>query len=661
MMTTRFIHAIELRRRPLALCLAALFAGSLPPSTHAVEAATRASSRAPSSVVVTNCNDSGPGSLRDASGAASDGDVIDLTQLDCSTISLTTGAIVTGQPTLQFIGPGPGRLTIDGASNVAGSALFYHLGSGQLLLQGMTLSGGSKYRNDHAALGGCVHAEADVQLFETVVHDCTTSSSGSYGALGGAVFAYGHAYLLFSTISGNAAIARGNGYASGGAVYADAGVIIGYSTLSDNTVRSYSGTPTFGGGAFTHGSSFIIQSAIVRNHAKRMGGLAISDHYGSTEYISNSTISENSADYMGGISSNVPLFLLNSTVASNTATHGADTGYRSLGVGIHMGPQALTAYSSLVSNNAAFGDGGYDVAGDTGAVIAGTNNLIPLSQLAVPADTIRDHAILAAVADNGGRTPTQALLPGSPGIDGGRQPPEGPLDFDQRGTGFGRWYGTGPDIGAFENQAQQFLTNGFDFGPLAPPTPGAFPPNENFDELSAVIPALPAGWSNVHSGLGGGWSTVQSDVYSQPITAFVNDVNDISDSSMETPSFGVVPDGQLSFVHQFNLEVEDDVNGYDGVVLEISIDGGAFVDILDAGGTFVGGGYNRTISDCCDNPLALRQAWSGDSAGYHQVVVDLPPAAAGHTARLRWRLGTDSSDRVQGYWIDNIHVDAGNR
>ena len=36
--------------------------------------------------------------------------------------------------------------------------------------------------------------------------------------------------------------------------------------------------------------------------------------------------------------------------------------------------------------------------------------------------------------------------------------------------------------------------------------------------------------------------------------------------------------------------------GFDGGVLEISIGGGAFQDILAAGGTFGVGGYNGTIS-----------------------------------------------------------------
>ena len=587
-MRIRTISAVALRRRPLALGLAALFAGSLPISNQAVALPAPPTQHAPSTVVVSNCNDAGAGSLRDAAGAAGDGDVIDLTQLDCSTISLTTGAIVTGQAGLQFIGPGHGSLTIDGAGS-PGSSLFYHIGSGLLLLQGMTLSHGSKYRTDNAALGGCVHSQADVELFDTVVHDCTAGSINTFGALGGAVWAGGHAYLILSKVSGNVAIANGNGYASGGAVYANAGVTLAYSTVSDNDVRSYSGTPTFGGGV-VHSWKLAHRAVVDRAQPRQAHGrtrhfrpvwqqrIHLEQHdLGEFRRLLRRRLFECRAGHRQFDDRNQ-----HGDARIRTRT------YHTLGVGIHIGAAQLTAYSSLISNNTAFGEGGYDIAGETGAVIAGTNNLSALSTLALPADTIRSLALLGRVVDNGGFTPTQALLPGSPGIDGGRQPPAAPLDFDQRGPGFGRWYGTGPDIGAFENQAQQFLTSGFDFGPLAAPTPGSFPSNENFDELTAVIPGLPAGWSNVHSGVGNGWSTIESDIYSRPITAFVNDVDDVSDSSLETAPFPIVENGQLSFVHQFKLEVENDITGYDGVVLEISIDGGAFVDILDAGGSFVG-------------------------------------------------------------------------
>src|SRR5690349_22938012 len=62
--------------------------------TRRVPAAERNAGAAPSGFhIVTNCDDSGPGSLRDVVALASTGASIDLTALTCSTITLTSGAV----------------------------------------------------------------------------------------------------------------------------------------------------------------------------------------------------------------------------------------------------------------------------------------------------------------------------------------------------------------------------------------------------------------------------------------------------------------------------------------------------------------------------------------------------------------------------------------
>jgi hypothetical protein len=58
--------------------------------------------------------------------------------------------------------------------------------------------------------------------------------------------------------------------------------------------------------------------------------------------------------------------------------------------------------------------------------------------------------MLGPLQDNGGPTPTMALLPGSPAVDAGDN--TGAPDFDQRGPGFPRIVGGTIDIGAFEVQ-----------------------------------------------------------------------------------------------------------------------------------------------------------------------------------------------------------------
>ena len=78
-------------------------------------------------------------------------------------------------------------------------------------------------------------------------------------------------------------------------------------------------------------------------------------------------------------------------------------------------------------------------------------------------------------------------------------------------------------------------------------------------------------------------------------------------------------------------------------MLEISIGGGAFTDIITAGGSFVTGGYTGTISTGFSNPLAGRPAWGDTSAGFITTTVNLPAAAAGQNVVLRWRMGSDTS------------------
>ena len=89
-----------------------------------------------------------------------------------------------------------------------------------------------------------------------------------------------------------------------------------------------------------------------------------------------------------------------------------------------------------------------------------------------------------------------------------------------------------------------------------------------------------------------------------------------------------------AFLNNYALE-----DRFDGGVLEISVDAGPFQDILAAGGGFLRGGYNGNISTCCGNPLAGRQAWTGNSGGFIDTDVDLGNFG-GHTVRYAgaWRV-----------------------
>ncbi len=172
---------------------------------------------------------------------------------------------------------------------------------------------------------------------------------------------------------------------------------------------------------------------------------------------------------------------------------------------------------------------------------------------------------------------------------------------------------------------------------------------ENFDGVSA--PALPAGWTTARSGAQALWVTSTAQPDTPPNAAFANDANKVGVSELVSPPIVLSSaSGRVSFRHYYNTE-----NGWDGGVLEISIGGGSFTDILSAGGSFVTGGYNRTLNSS-GNPLAGRQAWTGNSGGFVTTTVNLPAAAAGQTIRLKWRCGTDSSIGGTGWYVDSVVV-----
>jgi hypothetical protein len=184
----------------------------------------------------------------------------------------------------------------------------------------------------------------------------------------------------------------------------------------------------------------------------------------------------------------------------------------------------------------------------------------------------------------------------------------------------------------------------------------------NFDLVAA--PALPAGWTGTASGAQSLWVTDNSVFDTAPNSAFAPDAAAPGLTWLASPPM-TLPLGQpqLAFRNYWDLESDSDPQiGYDGGVLEIKIGGGAFTDIVGAGGSFLAGGYNRTISSLFGNPLAGRAAWSGQSGGFTATTVLLPAAAAGQTVQFRWGCGTDSDNNSGGglgWRIDSIAILAG--
>jgi hypothetical protein len=115
---------------------------------------------------------------------------------------------------------------------------------------------------------------------------------------------------------------------------------------------------------------------------------------------------------------------------------------------------------------------------------------------------------------------------------------------------------------------------------------------------------------------------------------------------------------QLTFRHRFDFEASvTNTIGYDGGVLEIKVGTNAFLDVTNAGGTFVTGDYTRMIAGTYDSPLSNRPAWCGTVPGYITTTVNLPSAAAGQSIQLRWRCATDNGGPPHDGWrIDTISI-----
>lgn len=171
---------------------------------------------------------------------------------------------------------------------------------------------------------------------------------------------------------------------------------------------------------------------------------------------------------------------------------------------------------------------------------------------------------------------------------------------------------------------------------------------ENFDAVT--VPALPAGWTaTVAAGSVTPWATTTSI---SGTFAFAANPSYVSDNRLESPVFQIATTAaELTFRHSYTLEAS-----FDGGLLEISIAGGAFVDFVGAGGSFTSGGYDYTLNSLYGNPLGGRNAWSGSSSGFITTTAILPASAAGHSVRLRWRLGTDDAVAASGWYIDSISV-----
>jgi uncharacterized repeat protein (TIGR01451 family) len=245
---------------------------------------------------------------------------------------------------------------------------------------------------------------------------------------------------------------------------------------------------------------------------------------------------------------------------------------------------------------------------------------------------------------------------------GGITSPSGPQSYGKivaRGSTVSRTFSfTGGSTCGGTNIATLRLQDGAnDLGTVSFAFPAGIPRLALVESFDGVTPpALPSGWTTFQTGFGAGWGTITGfyNVDTPPNSASVIGPNAISDNRLTSPSLPIVTaSAQVSFRHSISTYYY----GYNGGVLEISTNGGPFLDILAAGGSFALNGYYSTLYYGYGNPIEGRQAWTGYSGGFITTIANLPASAAGQNVQFRWRFGTSSSYGYGDVWyLDTIMV-----
>jgi len=172
--------------------------------------------------------------------------------------------------------------------------------------------------------------------------------------------------------------------------------------------------------------------------------------------------------------------------------------------------------------------------------------------------------------------------------------------------------------------------------------------------LSENMESGAPGWS--HGGTGDTWAFSTARAHSGSYAYHANDPSTVSNQYLQTPAIAL-PTGQAPLTLQFwNHQTMEPRSGgcYDGGLLDVSVDGGPWTQITAGLATDP---YDGPISTGFSNPRAGNDAWCGDPQNWLNSIVDLD-AYAGHSVRFRFVLASDSSVGREGWYIDDVIIQA---
>lgn len=211
-------------------------------------------------ITVTNTNDSGPSSLRQALANADDGDTINFTVT--GTIGLTSGELLVDK-NVTISGPGTASLAVDGNA----TSRVFHIGPGKTVsISGLTLTNGSAgfengggILNDHAIL---------------TMNSCSVQNNFALSSQGGGIYNDGLDGSAALTIL-NSTVSLNRAAYSGGGIHNEDGTVTIMNSTIDGNGAAYNDLPFGGGqggGIYSEDGTLIMTNSVVSNNYAGMAG-----------------------------------------------------------------------------------------------------------------------------------------------------------------------------------------------------------------------------------------------------------------------------------------------------------------------------------------------------------------------------------------------------
>ncbi|MFD2572634.1 choice-of-anchor Q domain-containing protein, partial [Spirosoma soli] len=373
-----------------------------------------------SSFVVTNTNDAGAGSLRQA--------MLDVAASTCPgpfTITATASGTINLASVLPdivddvtFIGPGASNLTVRRSSG-GNYRIFNIPNNNTVSFSGFTIADGFADQDN----GGGINSGGSLTLTNCLFRNNSATYEGG-----------GVRTITVQLIVNGCSFVSNSG-PTGAAICQKYGSLNVTNTLFSGNISS-----NVGGGIFSAGGPATITNCLfTANQAFEGGGIGFRDN--TTGLITNCTFSGNRVNSRGSavsLKDDASATLINTTISANIANEGAIFTNSS---------GALVLKNCIVAGNSA--NANPDIAGSVAANssynVIGTSGSSGLTN-GVSNNQVGVDALLAPLGNYGGPFQTHALLPGSPAINAGTT--SGAPTTDQRGIA--RVGAT--DIGSFESR-----------------------------------------------------------------------------------------------------------------------------------------------------------------------------------------------------------------